>query len=113
MPSLCRISFLVRPRLLGEPGRSLIWILPLCSTHHLESRISLGVLTPFCSLVIVDLPAYNPECVQLGSPFGVCTMTLDVPSLLMLLYWICHPFCTLPGSSTRLLNSIVWSLLAF
>src|SRR5258706_12994752 len=107
MPSLCRISFLVWPQLLGELGRSLIWILPLCSTHHLKSRNSLGVLTPFCSLVIVDLPCYNPECAQLGSPFGICVTTLDAPSPLMLPCWICHPFCTLPGSCTKLLNSIV------
>src|SRR5258706_12387556 len=107
MPSLCRISFPVRPPLLGELGHSLIWTLPLCSTHLLKSRDSLGVFTLFCSLVIVDIPCYNPGCAQLGSPFGICVTTLDAPSPLMQPCWICHPFCTLPRSCTKLLNLIV------
>src|SRR5258706_10312756 len=113
MPNLCRISFLVCPLLLGELGRSPIWILPLCSTRPLKEGISLDVLTLFYSLVIVGLPFYSPEYAPLGSPFVIYVTTLGAHSLLALPYWICRPYCTLPGSCTKLLNSTAWFLLAF
>src|SRR5258706_9787863 len=113
MPSLFRISFLARPRLLGERGHSLIWILLLFSIRHLRNRISWVVLIPFYSLVIVGIPIYSPESALLGNPFDVCITTLDALSLHELPYWICHPYCTHPGSCTRLVSSIVWYLLAF
>src|SRR5258706_3301140 len=107
MPSLFRISSQGRPPLLGKPGLSLIWLLPPYSIHLLRSRLSPGFLTLSCSPVIADSPCYNPESAPLGNPFGVCVTTLDVPSLLLLPYWICPLFCTLPGGYTILLSSPV------
>src|SRR5258706_11293539 len=113
MPSLYRISSQGWPPLLGVPGPLLIGLLPLCSIHLLRSRHSPGFLTLSYSPVIADSPCCNPESAPLGSSFGVCVTTLDVPSLLLLPYWICHLFCTLPGSYTISLSSPVWSLQAF
>src|SRR5258706_16416690 len=112
MPSLFWTSFLAQPRLLGEHGLMLIWILPLSSIHHLRNRISQVILIPFYSLAIVGLPTYSPESAPLGSPFVIYITTFDALSLHKLPCWICLPFCTLPGNCTRSVSSIVWCLLA-
>src|SRR5258708_2486755 len=107
MPSLSRISSQDQPPPLGKPGPSLTWLLPPCSTHPLRNRLSPGLLTLSCSPVIADLPCCNPESMPLGSLYVVYGTTLDALSLLLPLCWICHLFCTLPGSYTTLLSSPV------
>ncbi len=83
MPSLCLISFLVWPQLLGERGLLLIWILLLFLIRHPGSRISRGSLILSCSLVTVGIPFYSPESAQLGCPFVAYITTLDALSLLV------------------------------
>src|SRR5258706_4097023 len=107
MPNLSWTSSLGWPPLLGEPGLSLTWLSPPCSTHPLRTRIFLDLLTLSCSPVTAGLQCCNPESAPLGSPFGNYDTTSDAPSLLLLLCWICHQFYTLPGSFTTLLNSPV------
>src|SRR5258706_8412641 len=113
MPSLCQISFLDWPRLLGEHGLSLIWILLLFSIRHPGNRISQDILIPSYSLVIVGIPIYSPESAPLGNPFDIYITTLDALSLLKLLCWICLLYCTRPGNCTRLISSNAWFLLTF
>src|SRR5258706_12750618 len=111
MPNLFRISYQGRPPPLGVPGLSLIWLLPPYSTPPLRSRPSPGLLILSYSPAIAVLPCYNPEFAPPGSPLGSCVMKLDALSPLLMLAWLCLPYCIYPRSYTTLLTQPVCVLL--